>query len=91
MLSRVRDIIQADGVSALASRSIAYAYRQISFAIAYVYQQRVRRSSPHESLSAARASRFVMMSSGATASFQNRGSLFLREMILTTRLRSWRV
>jgi hypothetical protein len=27
----------------------------------------------------------------ATASFQNRGSLFLREMILTTRLRSWRV
>ena len=28
MLSKVRDIIQADGLSALASRSIAYAYRQ---------------------------------------------------------------
>jgi hypothetical protein len=75
MLSKVRDIIQADGVSALASRSIAYAYRQ-----------GVRPFIPRRELSATRASPFAMMSSGATASFQNCGSLFSRGTSLTMRL-----
>src|SRR5262249_48673688 len=48
------------------------------------------RSSPYESLSATRAFPFAMMSSGATASFQSRGSLFSRGTSLTMRLHSWR-
>jgi hypothetical protein len=42
MLSKVRNVIQNHGVSALPSRTVAYARRQIVFGFADTYQQRVR-------------------------------------------------
>jgi hypothetical protein len=42
MLSKVRNVIQNHGVSALPSRTVAYARRQIVFGFAGTYQQRVR-------------------------------------------------